>query len=361
MNKSHDQTESIVATRANLLELMAVAVCIALGVHLLGGGLLLHVNWSASAVTILGVALIILGGSYLVVRVAPSISRRFSFQGVLAVAGNAHEVVPIDRYEFAEDTVRHLRALASENKALAKAWADNPLSEIGLDVEKKNFTRKVSPAAKLAREALEYFVLKELSLHLSSYFQNNPRIDDAEIVKLGRRDIPSVLLENRFLELFSRPMAEREAFLPADEPETERKVVFSYGKDGAIFDHFELILPRGAQVSRIDANRILVRTKRFLMQVEVVFVGFAANLPSRFEELYLEHDFGEVSPYQINLEIDVKFKWWSLLTAAGWEYYRWLDSFLDRIAEGFSFERFLQDIGWNTALSAAMLTRRMEK
>jgi hypothetical protein len=359
MNRPHDQTELIAATRANLLELLAVAVCIALGVHLVGGGVLLQMGWPTLAVTALGAGLIILGCGYLVARVAPRLSRRFSFQGVLAVTGKSHEVIPIDRYEFAEDTAEHVRALAAENKALARAWADNPLSEIELDIKNQTAAKKGSPAAKLAREALEYFVLNELSLLLSGHFENNPRIDAAEIVRMGRRDIPSVLLENRFLELFSRPMAEREAFLPSVGSETEHGVSYASGKGGAIFDQFELILPRGTQVSRVDADTVLVRTRRFSMRIEAAFQGFGANLPCRFAELYLGRGFHEVDTYQIDLDIHVKFRWWSLLTAVGWEYYRWVDLFLDRIAQGFSFERFLQDIGWNTALSAAIVAKRL--
>lgn len=361
MDGPHDQTESIVATRANLLELIAVAVCIALGVHLLGGGILLLLKWPTRAIAALGAGLIILGCSYLVARIAPRISRRFSFEGVLAVSGKTHKVIAISRYKFAEDTAEHLRALAAENKALARAWADNPLSEIELDVKNKTFVGRGSPAAKLTREALEYFVLNELSLHLSGYFENNPHIDDDEIVRVGRRDIPSVLLENRFLELFSRPMAEREAFQPSGNSEVEHEVVWQSGKGGAIFEHFELILPRGTEVSRVDAETVLVRTKRFSMQMEVVFGGFGAVFPPKFEELYLGRGFHDVGAYAISLEIHVKFRWWSLLTATGWEYYRWLDSFLDRIAQEFSFERFLKEIGWNTALSAAILAERLRE
>jgi hypothetical protein len=277
------------------------------------------------------------------------------------VVGKTHEVVPIDRYEFATKTAEYFRAVAAENKALAKAWADNPLSEIDLDVKHLRARKRGSPAAKLAREALEYFVLNQLSLHLSGHFQNNPLIDDAEIVEVGRRDIPSVLLENRFLELFSRPMADREAFLHSGGHVDEEKVVWQSGKDGAIFDHFELILPRGTTVARADADTILVQTRRFSMSIQSVFEGFGAVFPPQFGHLYLGPGFNDADAYQINLEIHVRFRWWSLLTATGWEYYRWLDSFLDRVAQEFSFDRFLRDIAWDAAMSAAILGQRLRE
>jgi len=356
LDSQHRQTESVVSIRANLLELTAVAILIGLGVNLLASGIVLQVNWSGRPILLLGIVVTAVGFGYLVVRTAARMKRKFSFEGILPVTGKSHDVVAIDRYEFAEDTSRYIRALSAENRALGKAWADNPLSEFNFEKDGL-INRKSSPAVKLAREALEYFVLNELSLHLSAHFENNPRIEDDEIVRFGRRDIPSILLENRFLELFSKPMEEREAFSPSDKGPPPHRVVSATGKRGEIFDQFELILPRGAQVSRTDAQSIRFETKRLSMDIEVEFDGFSANLPHRFEELYLGRKCGDVHSYQINLVISVQFKLKSLLSATGWEYYHWLDSFLDEIDRAFSFSRFLQHIGWNKAVSVATVTR----
>ena len=189
MERGHSQTESILALRANFLELLAVAIGIALGVNLMAGGALLLLGWSGLAVGGLGAAFTISAGVYLVYRIAPRINQHFSFEGLLPVIADGHEVINIDRYEYAEDSANHIRALMAENKALAKAWTENPLSEFD---KVDNVT---SPAIKLAREAMEYFVLRQLSLHLSSYFQDKTRDSDAEITTIGRQDIPTVLLE----------------------------------------------------------------------------------------------------------------------------------------------------------------------
>src|SRR5262249_22030808 len=150
---------------------------------------LLQLGWSGLAIGALGAGFILLGCIFLVARAAPWISRQFSFEGLLPVIRKTHEVIPIDRYEFAEETARHMRALAAENRALARAWSDSRLSAIDSDKDGR-VNRKSPPAVKLAREALEYFVLDKLSLHLSGHFHNNPRINDTDITTVGRRDIP---------------------------------------------------------------------------------------------------------------------------------------------------------------------------
>ena len=181
-----------------------------------------------------------------------------------------------------------------------------------------NVRRATSPAAKLAQEALEYYVLSELSLHLSDHFDNNPRVSDEEIQRIGRRDIPSVLLDNRFLELFSKPMDEREAFTArgnrVDSP-PQGQVVYAMGEGGAIFDHFELILPAGAVVSRMSPVSVRVRTRRLSMQINVAFEGFSTVLLTvsravpwatvrRCRQLPVR-----LSTYE--------FAWWALFTPGG--------------------------------------------
>ena len=164
------------------------------------------------------------------------------------------------------------------------------------------------------------------------------------------------------LELFSKPMEEREAFLPKGKNIEVRhgsNVVYAIGEGGALFDHFELMLPRGTTVSRIDPRSIQLKTNRFSMRVVVGFEGFNSVLPRKFEDLYLGRGIKNVTGYQVDLDITVHFNPWSLLSATGWEYYRWLDSFLDRIDTEFSFTRFLEDIGWETALSTAIIAKHM--
>lgn len=247
--------------------------------------------------------------------------------------------------------------LAAENKALARAWADGPLNGIAIGGNGKA-TKQVSVAMKLVEEATEYFVLSKLSLHLNSHFANNSAVDESEIVTVGRREIPAVLLENRFLELFSKPMEEREAFSTSRHKSPPLgRVVFATGSGGSIFDLFELELPRGAKVDRINERSIVVRTHRFSLRIDVHFDGFLSVFPIDFDERYLGNGERRVDAYKISVELNVKFNLWSLFSATGWQYYQWLDSFVDQFSKSFAFEEFLDDIGWSTALTVSKLVQ----
>ena len=58
------------------------------------------------------------------------------------------------------------------------------------------------------------------------------------------------------------------------------------------------------------------------------------------------------------MDINVRFAWWVLFTSAGWEYYLWLDSFVEKMSRAISFEQFIRDIGWHSAKTALIVARR---
>lgn len=299
----------------------------------------------------IGAVLIILGCAYFTLRAAPRITRKVSLYGILSTGPRENELLPIERYRFSEEMADYLRGVGSENKALSKMWSEHPIGVVG-----ESDKRLISPSHKLARELVEYFFLNQLSLHLNAYFIENRIIEDDEIITLKRRDIPTVLLENRVFELFSRPMEDREAFSMHAKGTDTDKIVYATGEGGAIFEHFELMLPKKTEVSRLNEDTIKIKTDRFSMQVHVNIPGWNANLPRHFVNLYMKNDRIDVTNYVIYLEFEIKFTLRSFLTNKGWEYFRWIDSFLEDIEEAFSFDHFLRDIGWDSALTIAKIT-----
>lgn len=352
--------EAITALRAGLFELVAVAVILALGMNLFSSGIIDVLGLSGWTTVSIGLTCSVLGIAYLSIKVRPANSRRFDFEGIIPIeAGKDRKLVRIERYDFSEKVSNYFRGLCAENKAFAKQWRQSPLG-LDVDIKKGTVSLDASDANQLVREAIEYYVLSKLSLHLSSYFENNPTIEDNQVIRLDRKDIPAILLENRFLELFSKPMAQREAFLDQSGIVESGRVVYAHGKSGEVFDEFELILPKNTVVVRSPGNWLEIRTKRFKLRVKPVFEGFSANLPWQFEELFLGYTIQKIDPRVVSIIVDVDFGLLSLFSVKGWEYYRWLDSFLQELESAFSFEHFIQEIGWSVTLSTITSIRNFE-
>jgi hypothetical protein len=344
--------ESLVSVRRNSLEVIALAVVLALGINLASSGLPSALSLTPEVTTGIGIALTCLALIYLGVRLRPLRSQTLDLSGVLLTSAD-NAVEEIERYQVAEKFHSYFVGLTSENKALSRLWRE---SNLGPQITEDGVAARLatSQGNQLVCEAIEYFVLDKLSLHLSEYFDSNRAIEEHTIVRVQRTDIPHILLQNRFLELFSKPMEMREAFMGHCPSKDGHKVVYAMGKDGAFFDHFELILPKGSSVSRSDAAGLRIATSRFNLTIKPVFLGFSDVLPHKFEELYLGKQFGEVDAYIMGVELHVQFKWWAFMTGKGWDYYEWLDSFLDQLTAAFSFEDFISAIGWEATVSVVI-------
>jgi hypothetical protein len=121
--------------------------------------------------------------------------------------------------------------------------------------------RKLPRSAALLREAAEYVVLDYLSLYLSSYF-NDTSFDNKFLRDYTRADVPQILLENRVLLLLSTPPGERAGFLnEATESPGGWKVIRMY-KNGMEYVHFHLMLPEGTSISRPNADKLIIDSKR---------------------------------------------------------------------------------------------------
>ncbi|HEJ7257889.1 TPA: hypothetical protein SMG11_000073 [Serratia marcescens] len=350
----------LLAFKTNILEVFVVAVLIALGVNILSSGIINYFELSFLKMITVGSLLMILGAAIFLRNAYPMNNGKYNFDGVVCLDDENKGLVPIEGYDFAEEVSRYLKGLCAENKAIHKLWTENSIG-YGYDIQGGVVTMKKNKANKLFVEAIEYYVLKMLALHLSSHFNGNKSVSEDYLVKLDRKSIPGVLMGNRFIDTFSRPMDEREQFIDHGPSPSIGKVVYAYGKGGAIFDHFEMVLPKNSSVIRESDSSISVITKRFKINYRPLFEGLSDNLPRRFEELYLGKDFHSLSTYSVGLVVTVDFNVKSLLTTKGWEYYWWLDSFLGKLESSFSKEIFLSKISWDQNAAMFLIAENRRK
>lgn len=349
--------DALLSLRRNTVEVLALAFVLAFGVNMASSGLPIELGLSSRMTALIGIALILIGTAFLAYRLKPLNRRELRLEGIL-VLGDDKRVEEIDRYELSERLAKYFTGIAAENKAIAKLWRESKLRP---NVSDDGRTARLSKshANLLVLEAIEYFVLDKLSLHLSAYFDSERDVEEHTVVRVNRVDIPQILLQNRFLELFSKPMDMREAFMESEGNKDQDRVVYATGKDGAFFDHFELILPPKSRVTRSSDSGIQIETSRFKIAFTPEFHGMSALLPNRFEELYMGRKFNELDLYSVKLRVKVEFKRLAFLTGTGWDYYEWLDSFLDELASDFSIDDFSRRISWESAVSVAIAHERL--
>ena len=177
------------------------------------------------------------------------------------------KLIPIERYKAETSLISDLASVFSENKAYEHIWNKSfkiePPKKIveGGDgfisisqVEEKDIEKLMKRDRKgfeLMTEAIEYTFLDWLSYNQELYFSSFE--DDKNLVVLRRENIPEFLLRNRIIEVLSRPIEQREKFIDhLDDVTRLEDVHFLRGDDDAVYEKFELKLPKHSTLTKKD-------------------------------------------------------------------------------------------------------------
>lgn len=349
----------LLKSRASIIELIIVAIVLALAINLIAGSILSLVGTDRVIYTLYaGLVLVALTLLYFSFRILSGRTTASTLEGAFVIKRDSGDFVELPLYEFSSDVAGFLKSAFAENAALKKAWEQQPISgAIQFDSDSKRVLYSEPKALKLLQEASEYFLLDEFSLHLSSYFTERD-LDESRLVTLSRKDIPSILLSNRFLGLFSTPMEDREAFADQAEGSARGQVVASWTQ-GGMFSRFELVLPRKSVVTRNPKGGITIETPRLVLDLNAEVSAMNTNFPRGVERYVLgASEPREFSVHQAKITLKARFKFGALLSGAGWDYYRWFDSFEIAIREKFSIDDFFERRGWRFAETMLFMLKR---
>lgn len=336
---------SLFIVRTSLIEIIISAIVIGFGISITVSSLTLLKNFNPFIGIIIGVLICSFSIGYLARKIILSRNKSYMIDGFFILNETINEIRDIPGYNFAEEIHSFFEAAFTENKALEHIWNSDPINlQDDHDYEPKSVN--------IIREAVEYYLLNKLSTHLLTYFNYPSKFND-NITVFQREKIPNVLLQNRFLELFSKSINDREHFIGVEESIKDNEDWYILDVDGAVFRKFMLVLPKMSEVNRNDNNQIEIKTKRFVLKMNVEFDRTNTVLPTGYREHYLgitgfEMHLANVD-YDVKIQLSVELKHQSLFTRSGWEEYEWLDSFIDSFTKSFSKDHYFNDINWKTA------------
>jgi len=347
--------------RTGLLELILVAVVIGFSIELIASAYFNILFLTDFSNLFIGFGLLASGSIYFIYRVYTLKKSQFNIQAFVTYRPDIKTILPVAEYHYSGEIARNFISAFKENEALKKQWEAEPLGYWNQSKSKGKIDFPYSHL--LLTQVTEYYILKALSLHLSSYF-NKGKFTKEKLVTFERKNLPQILFENVFLELFSKPMDQRPAFVDDvvdKKGKSSGKIVASF-KNGFRFEHFQLTLPKGSKITRESKNTIKIDTPRISMTFRIDFAGFNTNLPIYFEEFYLGiKDFKEIDFFEIDICCDVEFKLKTFLTSTGWDYFTWVDTFIDELERKMSKKTFLSEINWNTTKTVIRVMKNMSQ
>lgn len=330
--------------RLKILELALTTVLISAGINLIVFGICtLLPEANTYIVIIAGAILIILSFSFILHRSFIQSYQKRIVNAVVLYDKENKSIIRIPNYDFSEDIHRCLNAAVLEDSNINGMWIYDELglTNIFNDVQQDETYIAVSRSGMVLNQLIEYLVLKKLSTLTTDYF-NLQSFNKKKIRTLKRVDVADLVAANVFLNLFSKPTYERAAF--DNKPS---KMIYGYGKNGAIYDKFELNLPDKCLVSKENHNTIVIKHPYFRLTITPAFTGFGEIVPPGFLKKYLKQEsVNNVSCFKIWIGIDLKFSPRAFFMNKT-EYYDWIDKYINMVIEYASFEHFFDKIHWN--------------
>lgn len=346
----------ILKARSSALQLVAVAVVLAIG-----GNLVASYIWNS-----LGEAPSFWVGAISVIAVL-TILARSEFRGLeefVDVSGmmivHKGEVVDIPEYRLSSEMHRTFRAILNENEAIRGQWESGSLpmySQLAQDSQ--------NPSAKLVREVMEFVLLSKLSGHLA----DSSLLKSDQIRAFERSDLLPLFPDNRVLDELTRPIEDRIALVRARDGVSEKHFIqvrrmmhpgdeegqLWHASDGThMYSRVALELPKFSEVTRLHPGHICIDSKYVRLDLYSSFHGMSKNLDRLFITRYLglpSGDFHGRTPHEgeawlIEFGIGTKIKLRGLLSPKAWKLYRWSETFVDACQKDFGYEKFYDAIGW---------------
>ncbi len=311
------------------------------GVSLTASSLLSYYPDRSLLFLLIGLGLCATGLGFLLLKFFGRKTFHKELQGFFVLDFPQKEITNIDIYDYSRDLAEMLKYGFSESKDMKTIW-DN----INFKERDNTFDEFLA----IMQEASEYYLLEKLSTHLSGFFNKRDKYSTNELTKYERDDIPDILLRNRFLELFSKPMKHREAFIKNNaykEDEDGIGKISTMYCNGAMYKNFDLVLPKKSVLEK-NKDSIMIRTNRFTMKIRMHVGGINTYIPWEFCKIYLGLNVGDYLTFATYCHIDINFRFGALFKPLGWKYYKWVDSFITELEEDFGQHNFFDHkIAWD--------------
>lgn len=349
---------------------VSISIFAAIGINIFVTGLASSDKALSWIYIISGICIIIISLLIYWHRRKKTLTKSATLNGFFIYNSKEKEILRIPRYEMAERMWMEMKSIYDSNPELSSVWdkgefgsyQNTSKTELGFEyVEAEN--------DKIIRELLEYLVLHVLSGELIDLSD----LDEKEVRKIKRNDVPDLLSTNRIL-----------AWLSAREESNKKYMQFLI--ENGLFDtkgttlskqqmkemmevvpkkpysRFEMYLPAGGTIHKED-DYICIQHASFSIKTKIFFTGSNTVLPKNFKKWYLGIDerATDYIDYAYSVRIDVAFKWWTAFGQKYKKYYRWIDGFISRLDDLMSEETFFNTIGWETASTVLICNENQKK
>jgi hypothetical protein len=340
--------------RKDIMQIIVVSIFLAFGIRFIGQGLSEILDFKKIENIYFGLFFLLIPITFFAYALFKQKEKEYFVKGFIIYNKKTNQIIDIPEYEYGVKLKKYFNSSFAENKALEIIWNKYKIDDY--EVPKNATTGR-----DLLFEATEYFFINKLSMHLMSYFSSE-KFKSSKLHTFKRNDIPHILLDNSFLDLFSKSMGKRAAFVDTYDNNSNNPNIIdiSAESNGHLYENFILILPKECKITKPSKNILEIKNNRIELRIEHEITGMTTLVSKNFIKYYTgNNDDSEFIKYTLDTNIRIKFTLLAFFSNLGWNYFKWVDSFIDRYEKSFSEQRFLNRINWNTIDNLINVTKRL--
>lgn len=190
-----------------LLEIILTAIFISFGLNLVVYSFS-NLNGFNIIIFTVGPIIVICALIILIYNNFKKFNRTITLKGFIIYDAMENKLINVDYYKLSNELVSNLNSAFEENESLRTIWTTIPLRSVFGPIEIAGYA---TSSKEIVEELFEYFIFHRLSSTFHQFFTHN-EFKEKDLKIYDRKDIPDTLLNNRFLNLFSKPIEQREAF-----------------------------------------------------------------------------------------------------------------------------------------------------
>lgn len=327
--------------KSEIIEIILVAIAIALGINLVSSSIIELFNINNIVVIIIGITICISVISYYVITEIKSMNINKNIDGNIILNPNTDNIYKIIQYHSSVDISDTIRALMLEDSKTKVKYKNSIKS-----IEKyENNIKKLNNEffGQIINDAIEYQIINTLTDAIG--------LKNKDVKTIELNNAPKEILNNMFVKTLSKDYKKRIAFKNDTDiiNDGEGELVYHVNDDGYMYNKLEINIPKNSEIKK-NGNSLILKSRYYKMTIEWgVESVFVPILTMNFYNFFLDKNKVADSDVEISYYINVKVKY-NLLTMFSRKsnrYYSWIDYLINTMEKDFDYEYNLKNANWD--------------
>lgn len=324
--------------RAEILEIILIAIILALGINLISSGISAIVDIKNILVILIGTAICISVILYYLKIKIQSMGINKIVVGNIVLNVKNKRLYGILQYRSSYQIKDYINAILLENKEISNRYAKSV----------KNIENYYESDYKLQNSYFSYIVNSAIEYQIINLLIDAIYLRNGDIQELDLNSVPKNIADNVFVKVLSRDWRKRKVFINCDEEVEDEELVYLKTDEGYIYNKLVIRIPKNSTIEKYK-NSLVVKSKLYKITIQWGIEN--GHLPFPDMEFYNfcfsdeEINFNDIE-FSYFIDIKVEYSLLAIFSKKAIKENLWVENFINTIIEDFDYDDCLKRNSW---------------